>query len=153
MKRPAAGPPPGLDGAGMNSDMVTTIRDLRCEQNKIMAKIIHIRQDIQKINTDLRVLVDLIHPNGPLINQLEERAEVAMASEAMVSEAIASEAMAQSDAAMASEAMNHGDAAAEAKAQLDVATRDDDDTEAQAAGRAKSPSDDSFVDVVPTGSN
>ena len=113
MKRPAAGPPPGLDGASMNSDMVTAILDLQCEQNKIMANIIQIRQDIQKINTDLRVLVDLIHPNGPLINHLEEYAREGVKAEVVV----ASEAMAQLDAAMASEAMVSEAIASEAMAQ------------------------------------
>ena len=82
--RPAAGPPPGLDYAGMISDMVTEIRDLRRVNDEMMAEISQLREDTQEIKATITVLVHLIHSNGPPIKQLGEVArEQAQAEERM----------------------------------------------------------------------
>ena len=119
--RPAAGPPPGLDYAGMISDMVTEIRDLRRVNDEMLAEINQLREDTQEIKATITVLVHLIHSNGPPIKQLGEVArEQAQAEERMAHgehEATVHEATVAREQAQAEERMAHGEHEAMAHAE------------------------------------
>ena len=65
-RRPAAGPPPGLDYAHKILDMATKILlDLQRGKNEMMAGINQLREDIQEIKADTTGLLHLIHPKRP----------------------------------------------------------------------------------------